>query len=470
MEILIGALCAVLLTIFVVQIGKARELASIVRNDPNEEYEINNLHAGLGMIFMVVFLVACVASFIYYIPYVLGWGPNTAASEHGPEVDYMFNLTLFFTSIVFFITQFLLFYFGWKYRGRKKAKALYWAHNEKLEMIWMLVPAVVMTFLVVGGLQAWNNIMIDKGDHEIEIEATGMQFAWLLRYPGRDGKLGTRHFTKIDEKVEVIDDKTKKKEMLKSNNPLGQDWTDEANIDDFSPSEIVLPVNKKVRVRILSRDVLHNFYLPQFRVKMDAVPGMPTYFIFKPVVTTDSMRNRLKQRPEWQVADKKNDKKQRWETFNYELACAELCGKSHFSMARIVRIVNEDQYIAWLDEQEDLAHYIANVRGKGFDPFKDKADLKFEQLLKEKKALKDQKDAIEKAMKSDAANKAKYEKALADLKPHYNTVVTTNNLEEAKKASRAAQDIAQAVLPTVAPPAQTTAPADSLKQDSVTTR
>ena len=103
---------AVLVAVFFVQIGKARELASAIREDNSEQYETNNLNAAIGMVFMVGFLVLCVVSFIYYIPYILGWGPNTAASKHGPSVDYMFNITLFFTAIVFFACQFFLFYFG----------------------------------------------------------------------------------------------------------------------------------------------------------------------------------------------------------------------------------------------------------------------------------------------------------------------------------------------------------------------
>lgn len=371
MGFLVGALCIILFAVFIVQIGKARELASTVYNDKSEEYAINTFQAGVGMVFMVVFLVACVISFIYYIPYVLGWGPNIAASEHGPEVDYLFNITLFFTGIVFFITHALLFYFAWKYRGKKGSKAIYWAHDEKLELVWMIIPAIVMTFLVVGGLQAWNNIMIDlPEDHTsvvlptedneyIEIEATGTQFLWLLRYTGRDGKLGIRDFTKIDG----------------GTNPLGQVWSDPNNLDDFHPDKIVLPVGKKVRVRITARDVLHNFYVKDFRVKMDAVPGMPTYFIFTPTVTTDSMRQRLSERPEWQVADKNDDSKKRWETYDYELACAELCGRGHYSMKRIVKVVTEEQYLDWLDEQEGgkltedgklegiKSQYFANIHG-----------------------------------------------------------------------------------------------------------
>lgn len=343
----IGALCVILLAVFIVQIGKARELASIVRNDPAEQDEINKFQAGLGMIFMVVFLASCVTSFIYYIPTTLGWGPNIAASLHGPEVDYLFNLTLFFTSIVFVLTHIALFWFTWKYKGKQGKIGLYWAHNETLEMVWMIIPSVVMTFLVVGGLQAWNNIMLDlpedavsvilpeKDGEYLEIEATGSQFLWYLRYPGRDGKIGTKYFTQIN-----------------SSNQLGQTWTDEKNMDDFMTTEIVLPVGKPVRVRITARDVLHNFYIRDMRVKVDAVPGMPTYFNFTPTVTTDSMRRRLSQEPEWQVQDKKDDTKQRWEMFHYELACAELCGNGHYSMRNLVKIVTEEEYLDWLDQQE----------------------------------------------------------------------------------------------------------------------
>jgi len=343
----IGALCVILLAVFIVQIGKARELASIVRNDPAEQDEINKFHAGLGMIFMITFLTACVVSFIYYIPTTLGWGPNIAASAHGPEIDYLFNLTLFFTFIVFVLTHIALFWFTWKYKGKQGGIGLYWAHNETLEMVWMIIPSVVMTFLVVGGLQAWNNIMLDLPENAVsvvlpeadgeylEIEATGSQFLWYLRYPGRDGKIGTKYFTQIN-----------------SSNQLGQTWTDEKNMDDFMTTEIVLPVGKPVRVRITARDVLHNFYIRDMRVKTDAVPGMPTYFNFTPTVTTDSMRRRLSEQPEWQVPDKNDDTKQRWETYNYELACAELCGNGHYSMRNLVKIVSEEEYLNWLDEQE----------------------------------------------------------------------------------------------------------------------
>jgi cytochrome c oxidase subunit 2 len=153
-----------------------------------------------------------------------------------------------------------------------------------------------------------------------------------------------------------------------ASNPLGQDWNDPKNLDDLHPSEIVLPVGKKVRVRITARDVLHNFYLPQFRVKMDAIPGIPTYFVFTPTKTTEEYREELSKYAEYNKAKDPNDPESKmiWEEFNYELACAELCGASHFSMRRLVKIVSQEEYDAWLSQQK--SYYLENVRNKPGDP------------------------------------------------------------------------------------------------------
>jgi len=282
----------------------------------------------------------------------LGYGPHASASAHGGQLDGLFNTTLWFTGIVFVITHILLFYFAWKYAARKGQRASFISHNNTLEIIWSSIPAVVMTFLVIKGLVAWNGVMADVSPDEdvIEIEATGYQFAWHLRYPGPDGLLGSRNYKKIT-----------------GANPLGQDWSDDKNLDDIHPGEIVLPVNKKVRVRITSRDVLHNFFLPHFRMKMDAVPGIPTYFVFTPITTTEEYRLGLSQYPEYNVpaiADEPDGPKL-WETYNYELACAELCGSSHFAMRRIVRIVSEEEYEAWLASQKSF--YMSSIRNTRHD-------------------------------------------------------------------------------------------------------
>jgi len=314
---------------------------------------VNRRNANYSLVFMIVFLVACVVSAGYYKNYMLGYGPHESASAHGKTLDGLFDITLFFTGIVFVITQIALFYYAFKYRGVRGRKPLYLPHDNKLEIIWTAIPAVVMTFLVVGGLDAWNEVMADIGPDEdhIEIEGTGYQFAWHLRYPGPDGKLGARDY-----------------KLISGANPLGQDWTDKKNLDDLHPSEVVLPVNKKVRVRITARDVLHNFYLPHFRVKMDAVPGMPTYFIFTPTKTTEEYRQELSNYPEYQVPDPNDPEKMLWETFNYELACAELCGTGHYSMRRLVRIVSEEEYNAWLSQQQ--SYFLSSIRGTDDDPYK----------------------------------------------------------------------------------------------------
>jgi len=353
---LIILLVLVLLAVIAVQIGKVNELAGKIRGEEEAYYQTND-RTGLWLfIFMILFLVGCVVSAYYYKDVMLGYGPLKAASEHGDSLDSLFNVTLFFTGIVFIITQYLLFWFSYKYRAKKGGKAFFFPHNTNLEIVWTVIPAIVMTYLVVKGLVVWNTVMPDVGpdDTYFEIQAAGYQFAWDIRYPGSDGKLGKTDFRQIDP----------------ASNPLGQVWTDEKNIDDFFADDVVLPVGQKVRVRITAKDVLHNFYLPHFRVKMDAIPGLPTYFIFTPIKTTAEFRQELRKYPEWQVpADETEpDGPQRWEAFEYELACAELCGKGHYSMRKIVKIVEQDEYDAWAASQS--SYYMANVRNSDEDPFK----------------------------------------------------------------------------------------------------
>jgi cytochrome c oxidase subunit 2 len=352
-----------LIAIIVVQIGRLIELSAAIRGEEEAEQEVNNRNAWGMLVFLFVFLGACIYSAVYYAPTMFGYG-IIAASDHGGLLDSTFNITLILTGIVFIITHILLFYFAYKYRGKKGGKSVFISHDNKLEIIWTVIPAVVMTFLVVSGLDTWNTVTADIGDDEvigedyIEIEATGYQWAWIIRYPGADNLLGARDFRKINT----------------ANNPLGQEWEDEKNLDDFHPNDIVLPVGKKVRVRITARDVLHNFYLPHFRMKMDAVPGMPTYFVFTPKYTTAEYRQILKDNPSYQVpADETEpDGAKRWEAFEYELACAELCGKGHYSMRKVVRIVSQEEYDAWLKEQTSF--YEQNVKGKaGVDPLLSKA-------------------------------------------------------------------------------------------------
>lgn len=355
MTTLIILLCVLLVAIIAVQIGKISEISAKIRGEKEVAQIDNNRQAWWLMAFMVGLLVLTSWSAYYYKNYMLGFGPHESASAHGGKIDVIFNITLIITGIVFFITQIALFWFSYKYKEKEGRKVLYIPHDNKLEIIWTIIPAVAMAILVVGGLDAWNEIMADvKEDEEyIEIEATGFQFGWELRYPGQDGLLGTRDFR-----------------LITPANSLGQDWSDVKNHDDFKPDEIVLPVGKKVRVRITSKDVLHNFYLPHFRVKMDAVPGMPTYFVFTPTTTTEEYRQKLSKYPEYQVKRDPSDPESPtlWESFNYELACAELCGSGHYSMRRLVKVVSEAEYETWLKSQSSF--YLSQIRNTDDDPLK----------------------------------------------------------------------------------------------------
>ncbi len=344
----------ILLGIVVLQISRINELAKSIRGEEEAEVRSWTRQSRYLLYFMIFFLVGTVISAYWYKNYMLGYGPHTSASEHGISLDRLFNVTLAVTGVVFIITHIALFYFGYKYRYRPDAKALYMPHDNRLEIIWTAVPAFAMFALVISGLVVWNDVMGDVGpdDDYLEIEATGTQFQWYIRYPGADGSLGTKNFR-----------------LIKDNNQLGQDWNDIKNLDDFLADDIVLPKGQKVRVRITARDVLHNFYLPHFRVKMDAVPGMPTYFVFTPTMTTEEYREELSKYPEYQVPADPTDPEvgMKWEVFEYELACAELCGYGHYSMRKKLRIVEEGEYRRWLREQN--SYYLSTIRGSEDDPY-----------------------------------------------------------------------------------------------------
>lgn len=354
MTVLLATISIILIAIISVQIGKVTELAGKIRGEEEMEDLSNRRQSNYMLVFLILFLIGGIASAIYYRNYMLGFGPMESASAHGSSIDRIFQITLFFTGIVFVITHILLFWFAYKYRARKGQKARYIPHDNKLEIVWTVIPAIVMTFLVVGGLDVWNEVMADVSPDEeiLEIEATGFQFGWTVRYPGEDGKLGEKNY-----------------KLISGTNPLGQNWEDEKNLDDFQPTEIVLPVGQKVRVRITSKDVLHNFYLPHFRVKMDAVPGIPTYFVFTPTKTTEEFRQELRNYPEYNVLVDPDDPEigLLWENFDYELACSELCGRGHYSMRMQVQIVSQDEYEAWKDAQS--SYYMSTIRGTSNDPW-----------------------------------------------------------------------------------------------------
>ena len=279
----------------------------------------------------VVFLIVGFTLLFWYSITTFDQYQLPIASEHGVATDRLFWITMGITGVVFIITHILLFVFPYRYQFNPKRKALFFPENNRLEMIWTVVPAFVLTILVVYGLMVWNRVMAPAPENAEVIEIMGYQFAWKTRYPGKDEKLGSYDFRKID-----------------ATNDFGMDFSDRAAYDDFTPRELHLPKGKPVEFQIRARDVLHSVFAPHFRLKMDAVPGMPTRFWFVPTKTTEEMRIETGN-PE----------------FNYEIACTEVCGKGHFSMRLLVVVDEPEDYEKWKSEQKSWLsknpEYLANV-------------------------------------------------------------------------------------------------------------
>lgn len=249
-----------------------------------------------------------------------------AGSEHGAKIDGMFHITLILTTIVLVLTHIALFSFAFLYNSSKKRKAYYYPHNNTLEKYWTVIPAIVLTVLVLMGFFTWRGITnISKNDmkNALQIDVTAHQFAWDVRYAGKDNVNGRKNFKLIGS--------------LNGLNNLGLDLSDKANYDDLKVNEIVLPVNKAVRFTLGSQDVIHSFYMPHFRVQMNCVPGMATYFQFTPTKTTQEMRQDT------------DDPK-----FDYLLLCSKICGGSHYNMQFKVRVVSNREYLEWIKQQKNI--------------------------------------------------------------------------------------------------------------------
>lgn len=267
-----------------------------------------------------LFIVALIAGLygVYWSYDVQGaMSVTEAASVHGEDIDMMFYVTTIITTIVFILTHIFLFGFSFKYRGSVERKAYFYPHNNAVERIWTIVPAIVLTVLVLLGFFTWRGITNPSEDEQkkaVLIEVRGEQFKWNIRYAGNDNQVGVSNY-----------------KLITPTNGLGIDFKDQKSWDDKLAGEIVIPVNRPTRVMIGSKDVLHSFYIPDFRVQMNAVPGMPTFFQFTPKYTTAEMR------------DKRNDPK-----FDFVLLCAKICGGGHYNMQSKVTVVSEAEYAAWV--------------------------------------------------------------------------------------------------------------------------
>ncbi|MFY8046945.1 MAG: cytochrome c oxidase subunit II, partial [Chitinophagaceae bacterium] len=243
----------------VFQIAKASEYVSVLKGEEKTFLQNNRINAFLFIVFLVAGLVGVWYCNELYYGKTLFVQPS--ASEHGEKIDKMMWITLAVTGVVFFMTQILLFWFAYKYQYSEKRKVFYYPHNNKLEVIWTVVPAIFLTVLVGFGLYYWFGITKEAPEGSQVVEITGKQFNWLIRYPGKDAVLGRKNYRLTN---------------ASEGNALGVDWEDASSHDDIEATEVHLVVNKPVKFVINAQDVIHDVGLPHFRLKMDAVPGIPT--------------------------------------------------------------------------------------------------------------------------------------------------------------------------------------------------
>ncbi len=295
------------------QLVRVVELSAKLKGiDPNKVTERDNRMNGRFMfIFMISLWVTSIWQLVAYQDILL----PESASEHGISIDWLMNFNMLIIWIVFLLTNSALFFMAWKYYGRDGARATYFTHNNKLEMLWTGVPAVVLFVIVFLGIRLWVSTTTPAEKNVRVIELYAKQFSWTARYAGEDNKLGAANY-----------------KLILDANVLGLDSSDLAVADDIIITDTVfLPVNEEVNFRMRAQDVIHSAYMPHFRAQINCVPGMETFFHFKPIKTTEEMRV-ITGNPE----------------FDYLLLCNKICGASHYNMQLKIVVGTKEQYSAFI--------------------------------------------------------------------------------------------------------------------------
>jgi cytochrome c oxidase subunit 2 len=379
---LVTLLVIVLGVLAVAQLVRLYELSSKLRNRREEDITTrdNKLNANLLLVFMFAFY-----GMFLYLMSTYGWtGRGDAATKHGAETDWLLNINFGIIILVFFLTNSLLFVFAWKYVKKPGVKAYFYPHNNKLELIWTVVPASVLAVIIILGLKTWNDVTGDSSKEAIKVELFSKQFDWTARYAGQDNVLGKfdyklttqenelallttatldsaikyMEFGKADstvmgikllesklnnpknifipedrEKMENdLDRKTRLLRLLFQMKARHNAKLDASAYDDIIQKDTLhLVVNKEYELNFRAKDVIHSAFFLHLRAQMNTVPGLTTKMKFTPTVTTKEMRER------------RNDPK-----FNYVLMCNKICGGAHYKMKMIVVIDTPAQYAAWL--------------------------------------------------------------------------------------------------------------------------
>lgn len=377
MEKLIILIVIILGAIALAQLVRVYELSSKLRK--SAEHEVNDKDNHINGLLMYIFMLLTFAGFIYLM-LKYGWtGRGEAASTQGVETDWLLNLNFIIIIISYFITNYLLFYFTYKYVRKPGVKAYFYPHNNKLEMIWTIVPAVVLAFIIILGLKSWSKITSPAEPDAIRIELFAKQYDWTARYAGLDNELGKYDYklTSDNNELGLITSNTidtsiaiMSKEILSLTKLLNNRDTilndsvivvrrntlsvkerlfrlvtqlkenhdkkvDAAVWDDIIQRDtLYLCKGENYEFNLRARDVLHSAYFPHFRIQMNAVPGMTTRMKLTPNMTTEEMRA------------KKNNP-----NFNFILMCNKICGGAHYKMKMMVVVKDKAAYKIWMAQK-----------------------------------------------------------------------------------------------------------------------
>jgi len=312
------ALVVLLVIAALVQLTRVSELLAELKNeDVNEVTDSDNKTQGF------LYLVVGMGFIVFVIWQMFEWNHlllPEAASIHGAKIDVLMQFTMTMILVVFFILTPMLFYFAYRYRGNKKNTAYFFAHNNKLELIWTVIPTIVLTGVIIFGLKTWDETMnVDTSEAKV-IEVYSEQFKWTARSSGEDNKLGNSNF-----------------KLVTAENAIGVDMQDQNSLDDKLLREVHLVVGEPALLKFRSRDVIHSAFLPHFRVQMNCVPGLITQFAFTPTKTTKQM------------------KQEEGEDFEYVLLCNKICGSAHYNMQMSFIVETQEEYDAWIASKKTLS-------------------------------------------------------------------------------------------------------------------
>lgn len=322
------------------------KLLGLTKADDQTATEKENNINGWLMLILMGFIYGLMVYSMYGAKDVLL--PQLSASEEGKHIDILFKITMVLILVVQFITQFLIFYFTFRYRGIKGRKAYFFADSHKLETIWTVIPAVVLAGLIFYGLWTWNQVM-DSSDAEnpLIVELYAKQFQWEARYAGNDNELGYANVR-----------------FIEGTNTMGVDFSDKNASDDIPlmvsegkfVKELHLPKGRPVIFKLRSQDVLHSAYMPHFRAQMNCVPGMVTEISFTPTVTTAEMRLNDDTVAKFEgINEIRTERGDETVEFDYLLLCNKICGSSHYNMQLKIVVDEEADFNKWLASQKTFA-------------------------------------------------------------------------------------------------------------------